>query len=822
MKLKQLVFTLVFIVLWSKSFSNYNINQKLSFTENKGQVIDDDYNLRPDILYTLNTGNGVKAYLTKKGVMYAWITPPQPSPKGREDYSDQTISENDNILQERLLQGTPLSKGEGSRVRCYHMDMELIGSNENPEVIAEDETESYTNYYLAHCPQGITHVHSYNKITYKNIYNNIDLVFYLNQENKLEYDFVARPGSNIADIQFQYKGNVDIKITENGSLEITNPLGSLTEKTPFTYLQNNRREVASQFQLNDGVVSFKVENFQSNETLVIDPTLSWGTYFGGTSADKVNDIIGDGSGNIYSTGETWSSSGISTSGSYQTSYTAYLDCFLAKFNSNGTLQWATYYGGENYDYASSITIYGTSSIYTGGSTLSDVGIATTSSFQASISGTADYNAYLSKWKTDGSLEWGTYYFPEAASYHAFGEDVCTDNSGNVYLVGFHQITDLSKDAFIVKFNSSGSRLWYASYGGSENEYCYSACTDVNSNVYLAGYTYSSSGIATSGCYQSKLLGINNGMLVKFNKNGTLQWGTYYGGTVNEFIEDVKCDASSNVYIGGYTTTSGLVTGGFQTAYGGNGDGLVAKFTSAGKLKWSSYLGGSKLEIIYGLTIDASNNIYLVGKTLSSSGVATSSAYQTTFGGQSDGLISKVTSDGQLKWTTYFGGLDEDQCLGIYVYSGSLFTYEYIAGYTYSSNAIASSNGYQSSFGGSTDGFIAKFYEATSSTVSLLPKEDNDAINELSNDGDQAISSISNFNDQIEKIKIYPNPSAGIFTIETNNNSIISVYDMIGNKVSETISNSIKTQLDLSNNKKGMYLIKIQNGDEQNIKKIVIQ
>ena len=275
--------TAILTLLAAQSFanSNYNINPTLSFTENKGQVIDDDDNLRPDILYTLNTGNGVKAYLSKKGVSYAWIQ--------IEKNVDGDRAENleNNIKKEKF------KELENTIVNTYHMDMELIGSNENTEVVAEEMNENYFNYYLSHCPNGITHVRNYNKVTYKNIYNNIDLVFYPNRENKLEYDFVARPGANIADIKFQYKGNLTIKITENGNLEITNPLGSITEKTPFTYLQNGKRKIASQFQLNNGVVSFKVENNNINETTVIDPSLEWGTYFGGNSTDYLFDVKTD-------------------------------------------------------------------------------------------------------------------------------------------------------------------------------------------------------------------------------------------------------------------------------------------------------------------------------------------------------------------------------------------------------------------------------------------------------------------------------------------------------------------------------------------------
>jgi hypothetical protein len=60
-----------------------------------------------------------------------------------------------------------------------------------------------------------------------------------------------------------------------------------------------------------------------------------------------HDIAVDGSGNVFLVGYTASTSGISTTGSYQETYGGGGDAFVVKFNSNGVRQWGTYYGGSN-------------------------------------------------------------------------------------------------------------------------------------------------------------------------------------------------------------------------------------------------------------------------------------------------------------------------------------------------------------------------------------------------------------------------------------------------------------------------------------------
>jgi hypothetical protein len=130
------------------------------------------------------------------------------------------------------------------------------------------------------------------------------------------------------------------------------------------------------------------------------------------------------------------------------------------------------------------------------------------------------------------------------------------------------------DGFLVKFDSNGQMQWGTYYGGSLLDVSVSCATDASGNVYMSGNTQSATGIATSGAHQTT---VNGAFLVSFNSSGVRQSGTYCGGIKNVCTSD----ASGNVYMTGYTqSNSGIATAGaHQTANGNNNynDAFLVKF-----------------------------------------------------------------------------------------------------------------------------------------------------------------------------------------------------------------------------------------------------
>jgi len=454
--------------------------------------------------------------------------------------------------------------------------------------------------------------------------------------------------------------------------------------------------------------------------------LGWATYFGGTGDEYGYSVATDPSGNVYIAGSATSSSHIASVGAFQTTYGGLGDAFLAKFNSSGLLQWATYFGGSGIDQANGLACDSAGNVYITGFTNSNSGIASSGSYQPNKgSAGTDHDAFLAKFSTSGALLWATYF---GGSNDDEGDAVACDASGNVFITGITEsssgIATLGsyqttfggvQDVFVAKFNASGQIQWATYYGGTKSEQANSIATDPSGDVFITGFTYSDSMIATAGAYQTTIdtFSAKAAFLSKFTSAGYLKWGTYFGGNSPDEGYAVVCDTSGNVYMGGETSDTGLSTiGSFQPSIAGGQDGYLAKFSDSGTIVWSTYYGGTSFDEITALAIDDSGNIYAGGATESASGIASGGSYQTSLWAGGDGFVTKFNSSGSRLWGTYYGGntaLDYMQGLSC-DHNGDVF----FAGYTASDTGIATpgSHQYHSLTSGYT-AFLGKFSADTS-------------------------------------------------------------------------------------------------------------
>jgi hypothetical protein len=654
----------------------------LCFIENKGQVSDQNGKYRNDILYTLS-GNGITLFLAKGGLHYQF---------------NKTLGSAGNS-------GYRPTPGKDS-VEFYRLDVTLLNSNKAARVIPEEPTGYYENYCTDVCHAT---VHAFNKIVYKNVYPFIDWVIYL-KAGKPEYDFIVRPGGNARDIQIQYNGAVSSQLL-NGSFIVKTPLGQISEQAPYAYSLPGKTNMPAAFSLHNNILSFNVDN--SDDTLVIDPQVVWGTYFGGSSTDAMNAIAADGSGNIVATGWT-ESNALATSGTYHTSYAAYIDVILAKFDTSGTRLWATYYGGRNNESGEGITCDDAANVYICGETQSDTGISTVGAYKRVYSGHAADDAFIAKFNSNGNIVWGTYYGSIKDDY-AYA--ITYDGNSHIYITGYTLDLDSiatsgaykthrsdSDDAFLAKFNTSGSLAWGTYFGGSSIDRAYGVVCDVAGNVYIDGYTYSNDSITTPGAYQTAFGGgLYDGFLAKFNSAGTLKWSTYYGSDSEDVLLDIDYDKNSNdIFLTGTTNShSNIATHGtFMDTLPVANDikGMIVKFDTSGNRLWSSYFIGASQTI----SCDVAGCTYVAGETSdSTSGVSTTGG--SFGGGYSDGFVYKFSPSGQRLWGIYLGGSNLDFLAA----SVAADKYLYISGSTYSTNNIATSGSFQPSLAGYSDGYIIK-------------------------------------------------------------------------------------------------------------------
>lgn len=253
--------------------------------------------------------------------------------------------------------------------------------------------------------------------------------------------------------------------------------------------------------------------------------------------------------------------------------------------------------------------------------------------------------------------------------------------------------------------------WATYHGGTLLEEGRAVATDPAGNVYLAGTTRSTTNIATAGAHLVAAPGNRNAFLAKFTSAGVRLWATYYGGSGVDEGLGVTTDAAGNVYLVGLTeSTAGIATAGtFQTAFAGSSDAFIVKFNSAGVRQWGSYFGGSDTEEGYSVAVDNAGGVYLAGMTEGSTTLASAGAHQTTFAGISDQFLVKFNAATGARLWSTYYGGSDEEIEANVACDGSGNVY--LTGQATSTGSIASPGAYQTVYTGNPDVYLAKFNAA---------------------------------------------------------------------------------------------------------------
>lgn len=720
--------------------------QSVQFVENKGQMIDMNGNSVPFVLFKTEAV-GVNMYITEKGISYVFLE--------MEEKNKKNLFQNKNTIPDEKI-----------KTKWNRIDMCIKGAHIKKEnIITEDQSIDFLQYFLAHCPEGITNVHSYKKITIQEIYPGIDWVLYNSNEKGFKYDFIIHPHADPQQIKIIYSSLIPLELNYDGSVEIKSEIGKVIESAPLSYQNGNN--IPSLFikkgnQKNDNggfdtQIEFEIGKYNTNETLTIDPQLVWATFYGGSNDDFPVSLVCDSIGNVFLTGYTYSSNfPVLNSGgnSYYVGTktgSSSADVFILKFDNSGFRLWATYYGGTGDDEGLSICTDMSGNVFISGIVLSpnfpilDPGGGTY--YQSVNSG--NYDSFILKFDNIGTRLWATYY--GGGSGDDINNSICSDSSGNIFLTGYTTSTNFpvfnpgggtyfqsalagGMDAFILKFNNTGIRLWATYYGGSGDDQGYSLCSDPSNHIYITGYSASSNFPVHNpggGTYfQGTLQGLNDAFILKFDNIGTRFWSSYYGGNNSDNGNSICSDFSGNIFILGNTSSidfpvfNGTSGAYFQGTNAGGKDVFILKFDNSGTRQWATYYGGGQDEVFQtynNIVIDHCNNIYISFNATSGVPVQTDIGYNdNTANGFGDVFIAKLGNSGALLWATYFGGdgsdyrpaLAVDRSANLFltgicstVLSNASYPLTDPGGGTYYDGIFDPTLG---SWGSARDGFIAKF------------------------------------------------------------------------------------------------------------------
>lgn len=671
------------------------------FVENKGQIKYTDGTPSPQVQFILDRGN-TEIFLLNEGV--AWQFKRLIYPEG---YEELVAKEHLPSKERELL----IRLEEQVRVETYRMDMYFIGANSQPEISTKGKSNDFINFYN----HNVLDVHHYGEITYHNIYPGIDWVIYVT-ETGVKYDFVLEPFADPNLIQMKFSHHEELYLDEKGRLVQGNRMGKFIEEKPISF--QGIKKVKTDFVLNNNVLSYRLDDYDKSKPLTIDPVRIWGTYYGSTGPEYGESCAIDNNNNVYLAGYTRDSNNELGYLGYQNLPAADADAFLAKFDENGTRLWSTYYGGQNLDWGFACATDNNGNIYMSGSTSSTTGMS--SSGHQNTFGGGTHDVFLVKFNSNGARLWATYY--GGNDWEGYAKCV-VDSNDNVYMCGATKSSNAiasnghqnsygggSYDLFLVKFDSSGVRLWGTYYGGSSAEENAKCALDGNGNIYLSGNTLSTNGIALNGHQNTYAGGNNDAFLVKFDSNGTRQWGTYYGGDNYEVNDGVAADANGNSYLAGSTqSTSAIAYGGFKDTITGALDAYLVKFAPDGTRLWGTYYGGNSSDYPFGCNTDIAGNVYLHGRAYSNSGIAFNGPQNTFYGGSTDAFLVKFTESGNRIWGTYYGGDQADRSHDCAIGNNGKI---YLAGvtYTYTNPSTIAYNGFQNTHDGSTysDAFLVQF------------------------------------------------------------------------------------------------------------------
>src|SRR3989454_70364 len=600
--------------------------------------------------------------------------------------------------------------------------MALDGANKNPAASGDEQLPGKSNYFIGNDPaKWHRDIPQFARVSYENVYPGVDLVYYGNQ-GRLEYDFKIAPGADPNQVALRFEAPQKLRLDAHGNLLLGN---DVRLEAPHVYQKggDHERQVAGRFALNGNRVTFEIGDYDRSRALIIDPTLGFSTFLGGSMDEACSKILGlmspppgcpavavDPALNIYIAGSTTSPTDFPTAGSpFQGSNAGGGDAFITKLDPTGaTILFSTYLGGDGRDTPSGVGVGFASHIPLPGTTTSTKIPTTPFSVQSG---------------------------PQSGTH-----------------------------VFVSEVDSAGHALLYSTYlAGDGADVASGLAEDVRGKLYVTGTTTSSNFPTTISSFQPTPQATSQSFMSKIDPtllgSSSLAYSTYFGGgnpTTGATIGGgIAVDQNNNVYITGGTNFLHVgnaddfpILNGYQSCLNvpppsstttpppsctptpAPTDAFLAKFNlaaaSGAQLVYSTYLGGAGNDVGYAVAADT-GNAYITGSTTSSDfviptgttpfqkcldapsnpatcpGASASDAFVAKFGNPS--TSSTTTSNVPLVYFSYLGGSGTDVGLGIAVDSlqGARVT-----GWTNSGDfPLGSGTPIQSGLAGGIDAFISR-------------------------------------------------------------------------------------------------------------------
>jgi len=638
-------------------------NKSIPFVENKGQW-------PAHVLYKADVAGG-QMLVTPDGMLI-----------GAFDRTDMTAASEYDMKVEEIQSGhRPGMKiedlGPAPALKGFGWRLNFVGGNKGSfqSIAKEGENADFSNFLTGDPTTSASNVHSYNVITYKDVYPGIHVKYYTAAGGNLENDIIVSPGADSKRINMQIEGVDELKLDAKGALILPTTVGNIIIPAPVSYLvdaNGQKTEIKVKYHLQGkNALGFDIPEYDNSKTLVIDPiVMRWATWIASNTsvAAHCHGVDLDAAGNIYVVSR--GGNGLVTVGAFQTTYTGVggaVILWISKYQEpavpggSGVCVWQTYLGGtsttnpyacsvgpDGYLYIAGLTdqnlntTYGTGAptptwtqrATIGGGQQAFVAKVAPSGAWAEVrdigSASADLNPTLFDLRilpTPG----GTFDLL-AAGYVT--QQSTTTADGDVPIAEYPSGTQVTTgggktNGYIFRLSSDLNTLrWTKQYtsSGSVNEF-YTTAVDGSGNIWIGGLTNGTADISYQNpSTQTTLGGTQDGWLMSIDSNGaTTNWSRYFSSATGKSTGILCMEVNqqkTKFVIGGMTTglaAGNLPTAAYQTTYPNGGqDFYIASLpVGANVTNWGTYFGGAGTngtDNMMGLNIDENNDVYVLGYT----------------------------------------------------------------------------------------------------------------------------------------------------------------------------------------------------------------
>ncbi len=670
---------IVLIVIIFVTSSNY-AQKYLNFIENKGQW-DESIKYKSEIaggsIILKNTGYRVTQYNVDD---YNRLSE---SLHSHNKKTDQSLNENAGGARKKILIG---DVGAELDLRSHTYEVKFLNGNPNPTIVPDKALASYNNYILGNDPsKWASNCKTYQAVTYKNVYPNVDVRFYTSNET-LKYDIIVHPGGDPNKVILYFDGVDGLKVKDE-VLQIKTSVGTINELAPYSYALNNneRADIACGYEVKGNFVQFKLNNnYNKSATLVIDPSVVFISYTGSTADNWGFTATYDGLGNFYAGGIVFADGFPVSNGALQTTFkggnSLKTDMGIIKFDATGINRiYATYVGGGGDDQPHSLVVDRAGNLVIAGRT-SSLDYPTKGATQLFGAG-GGFDIVLTKLNATGTA-----------------------------LIGSVRIGGTGDDGVNIEPNypqKNGTTSTRRNYGDDSRS---EVILDNNNNILLASVTQSTDFKTTPGAFQT-VRGASNaggrfqdGVVIKMDPNlNNVLFSSFLGGNNDDaaFVLSIN-PLTGDIFVAGATAStdllgdkSGVIAATNQGAIG-TVDGFIMSIKSDGSaINKTTYIGTPGEDVLFGIQFDKFGFPYITGTTTGTFAIKNSN-FNTKNSSQSTGkqFIAKLTPDlSSFVFFTNFGNPNAlfpslsitaflvDRCQNMYVsgWGGSSIGTNYVTG-----------------------------------------------------------------------------------------------------------------------------------------------